>query len=283
MKNNPIVITNPSNGAIIKVHPGQDIIIRVDQEDWVGIADIDFDSPYLEMSPDLAENGDVFFYQTEDLSEWAEYSQVHLGDIYLFGSETISISVVLESKNNHNTLTVINPQYCDLIIRPLQQLEIVFNNINDDPIHPKIISGDSGISYILKHSCILESTDFTYYSGDFVTCRRSSSNDDGQEYHLFFEPYLPKNQIFSTGYYDGGSIIFGESIKVSLDVRVRKKDIKRLWKNTFTYKPHSVNTYYKKMKNISMVKKESVFSFNTRSGWPPAKPKNDKKPPIRIA
>lgn len=129
-KHKPINVHNPvSFQHLVEINSGQSIFLRLDESL--------FPNPNLEFSTsnlviDAEEQGHdhktFLINHRHDLDDWANYSSAFLGDIWI-GSQNRSarLIVTLNSDNpqKYNFVTVVNPEMCDLRLKPGDIIEVV--------------------------------------------------------------------------------------------------------------------------------------------------------------
>lgn len=124
-KYSPIHVTNPTSlQHIIWLQPYQSLILNLDPKLYPNI-NISSTTDYLEKSE--SENT-CLFKQANPSDNWNQYSNCHLGDIWITSSKTTARLVVMLNCTNQaksGFVTVINPDCSDIRLKPPQILEVV--------------------------------------------------------------------------------------------------------------------------------------------------------------
>jgi hypothetical protein len=132
-KFSPIRINNPTSlQQIVKIGPGQEICMYLDNEIF-GEHAVDVSTDTLLIDSKNYDNGRLYTISHPTwVHEWADFSSVMLGEIWIDGKKSIGkVGVLLESTNTEKlkVRTAINPDCMDMRMYPYNVLEvIVFDN-----------------------------------------------------------------------------------------------------------------------------------------------------------
>lgn len=126
----PILVRNPSSlQHVVNVHPKQPVLLRLDRSMYPDAEIVPSDG-FITKSEVVNKEGITFcqIEQTIDASEWAQFSSCYLGNVWV-GSKKESANLLLvlqgENQRKRNHLTVVNPQFADVRVRPHTIMEIV--------------------------------------------------------------------------------------------------------------------------------------------------------------
>jgi hypothetical protein len=250
----PIRILDPLvENTVVKLQPNQQICLHLSAEQEV--LEVDFDSNFFDLiSQAISENGirTYIFAQKYDMTEWAIFSSMYLGEIFVMRKNNTcsSICVILDSKTKPNILTIINPVGSQIKLRPHQILEVVTlgpkENEWNDWIRWKtdISSGSCGIIYEeIKHT-IISPKSFSknanlaaFENVDLFPFPRIDTASI--EHHFWYKVKLTED-IWPSGLYQAGKISLigttnsGKTLTnvVNINLRIKSKDRKLLLRGT---------------------------------------------------
>jgi hypothetical protein len=230
---NPKTVVDPSENCTIRLHPGQDLIIRVS----CAIYNLDVCGNYLILSGEKKSSSScVFnFSISRRVFSWDSVSNVVLGEIVIAYDnpldKVVTLLLVMESSNSYKTriTTVVNPSSFNLPIKSHHIIECVI--LSDEA---RYISKNAMFEQIGYKKITPEVMEYDHpWSSPYYTLPRSMN--EFAETHFWFR--LSREGIralenYVNGSHSVGSLLFEDDRTIySLQVMVnlREKDRKNMW------------------------------------------------------
>jgi len=145
----PIQVKNPTSFQhLVVIKPGQDIELHLDNDMYPGEINVEVSSNHLILaSRDFTNPKRSVYYFKHSLFtlDWAEFSHAMLGEIWIDSKDRLAkLIVMMECLNveKMRNVTVVNPDCCDLKIKPYSVMEVILceeNNENDFNEHEEWI------------------------------------------------------------------------------------------------------------------------------------------------
>lgn len=128
----PVQVRNPTSlQHLATIRPGQGLELRLDHDMYPGEIKVEISGDHLVFENQDVTNPKRTLYRVEHdlfVYDWSEFSHSMLGEVWIDSKDRLSkIIVVMESLNveKMRTLTVCNPDCCDIRIKPHNIIEVV--------------------------------------------------------------------------------------------------------------------------------------------------------------
>lgn len=230
-------VQNPTSlQQLVKIHPGQDILLYLDDEVYGGQT-VEVSSEHLKLTPEPPERTHEKFFHCYRIShslevrEWAAYSSTLIGEIWIDGKKSMGkVGVLLETTcpNKSHIRTVVNPDCMDLRIYPYNVIELIvydlkFGYHDEWNCEWRPLIEDLGLQQIGYDHLCLHSWD-VYYNGlepnDYLYSRYPRADVLGglmtRQHHFWFR-FDPK--IFEVTAKNNGLVCAGNIVVNGLSNR----------------------------------------------------------------
>ena len=213
-----ITINDLRNSTVVYLQPYQNL--RLVFSPAYGKFEIEAPSELLDCCETPLEDGTLIynFGPILDIVDWAKISQTFFGEIKItYNDLKYTIGVVLDSENK-SIITVIDPEGCEVRLRPNQLLEVILTNCEEHP-DVNITKGSCGLKYAqinwpknLFNKLYYENTFRRKLRQPAKTCLFELSNEIEQ---------------WAAGTYSAGSIILSDNDRkfgVFVNLKLKRKD-----------------------------------------------------------
>ena len=216
---NPLIISNPlATSTVVYLKPNQSLELIF--HSFYGLKEVVSKSDFLDENVFMLENQATVhqFKHSTAIINWSHISQTFLGEIKIFRDNTTccTIGVVLDSEFAH-TLTVIEPEGCEVRLRPNQLLEIILLNCSaSDKVFATATIGSCNLRY--QQIDYKENGKYRTFPVPFRSCLFELSNII---------------DMWPAGTYSAGSVIFTvwkegrtscERYAVFVNLKIKRKD-----------------------------------------------------------
>ncbi len=271
----PVRISNPTEGHLVPLLPGQDFIVLVNDEEPV----IEYSDDFFEMfKKETRENSTtLFFRQKHKLAFWTRFSRTYLGEVsILTDSYCGSLCVFLEAENvtKSKFLTIINPNMNYIKTDPQTMLEVVVFDEDVENWDCTIISGENGLRYeqfdYKKIDPYQSSISWNQMSAFCFAIPRArmlypKPSDSLFEHHYWFKfdrVSIVNIPSMSPGTYKAGKIIFDTDDNVSFKVLNLHVRVKNKHRSEFLEHYHATRHAFTLPQRRRNIPRDSIYRQN---------------------